>query len=241
MSRASEGRSTRVTLLRGEALSASPWKNGGGVTREIAAWPAHGASLDTFAWRASVVQIARPGPFSHFAGVERTLVLLEGARLRLDETPPDGGVPRTHALTRVLDLARFDGAAQIDAQIDAPAGGAAHVFNLMVRRGAAHGALDIWSGPARRSVCAETLLLHAVQDAPDVRVDGMAPVALAAGDTMRVAAAGAVCIDTRGAGTLIVVALDSASSSVHAMRDSAKRTSCAEPVVPVTNPPLRGT
>ncbi|MEC4600651.1 HutD family protein, partial [Burkholderia vietnamiensis] len=54
-----------VATIRGAALVASPWKNGGGVTREIAAYPP-GAALDAFAWRVSVADVGAGGPFSRF-------------------------------------------------------------------------------------------------------------------------------------------------------------------------------
>jgi environmental stress-induced protein Ves len=54
-----------------------PWKNGGGVTTEIAVFPA-GAGLDDFEWRLSMANVASDGPFSSFAGVDRTLAVLEG-------------------------------------------------------------------------------------------------------------------------------------------------------------------
>src|SRR5436853_5944959 len=53
------------------------WKNGGGRTTEIAAYPPD-AGLEHFAWRASIADIERSGPFSAFAGIDRTLVLLQG-------------------------------------------------------------------------------------------------------------------------------------------------------------------
>lgn len=59
-----------------------PWKNGGGETVELAAFP-EGAPLDGFGWRLSMATVARPGPFSAFPGVDRTLAVLEG-RLALD-------------------------------------------------------------------------------------------------------------------------------------------------------------
>ncbi|MFO1049064.1 MAG: HutD family protein [Geminicoccaceae bacterium] len=62
-----------------------PWKNGGGETIEIAVAP-EGAGLDDFDWRVSMARVARPGPFSSFAGVDRTLAVLDGAGLRLDVT-----------------------------------------------------------------------------------------------------------------------------------------------------------
>ena len=59
-----------------------PWKNGGGETMEIAVSP-EGSGLDRFDWRVSMARIARDGPFSDFADVDRTLAILDGAGLRL--------------------------------------------------------------------------------------------------------------------------------------------------------------
>ena len=66
-------------------LSASPWKNGGGSTREIVCRPP-GAGMDGFDWRVSVATIARSGPFSVFTGVDRVIVL--GAEGLLADGPP---------------------------------------------------------------------------------------------------------------------------------------------------------
>jgi environmental stress-induced protein Ves len=63
-------------------LPAQPWKNGGGITREIAAIP-HGTSMADFTWRVSVAEIARSGPFSPFPGIDRQILLLTGAGVRL--------------------------------------------------------------------------------------------------------------------------------------------------------------
>ena len=54
-----------------------PWKNGGGVTIEIAVSPS-GSSLDTFDWRVSMATVIEPGPFSSFPGIDRTLCVLTG-------------------------------------------------------------------------------------------------------------------------------------------------------------------
>ncbi len=54
-----------------------PWKNGGGVTREVVISPA-AAGLERFDWRISTAEVRFPGPFSAFPGIERTLCVLEG-------------------------------------------------------------------------------------------------------------------------------------------------------------------
>jgi uncharacterized protein len=194
---------TRVTLLRGADLVASPWKNGGGVTREIAVEAAGaGAGLDAFAWRVSVADVAQAGPFSRFDGVDRTLVLLEGAGMLLDEAGPHAHM---HALTQALDVACFAGETAITARlVDGPT----RDFNLMVRRGTARGTLDVWRKATVQRFTAQTVLLYCAHGTVRVRVNDASPVALASGDTLRVDAQQAVDIETEGEGAVLAIALD---------------------------------
>ncbi|MFI7388796.1 HutD family protein [Streptomyces sp. NPDC049813] len=62
--------------------AAVAWKNGGGVTREIAAAPPD-ADMAGFLWRVSIADVAADGPFSAFPGVDRTLTMIEGAGMEL--------------------------------------------------------------------------------------------------------------------------------------------------------------
>ncbi len=91
-----------MQIVRYNSLTASPWKNGGGVTREAIRIP---AGADPFDWRVSFAQIDTSGPFSDFSGYQRYMVLLRGAGVRLDFA---GGKPAT--LLKVGDMAHFDGA-----------------------------------------------------------------------------------------------------------------------------------
>ncbi|GAA2988947.1 hypothetical protein Sfulv_13090 [Streptomyces fulvorobeus] len=59
-----------------------PWRNGGGVTREIAVWP-EDAGSDAFDWRISLADVADDGPFSVFPGVDRTLTVVGGEGMDL--------------------------------------------------------------------------------------------------------------------------------------------------------------
>jgi environmental stress-induced protein Ves len=61
---------------------AVPWKNGGGVTREIVARP-EGAGMGDFVWRVSLADVAADGPFSAFAEVDRILTMVEGEGMEL--------------------------------------------------------------------------------------------------------------------------------------------------------------
>ena len=56
-----------------------PWKNGKGVTVELARADPDGAML----WRLSMATVAEDGPFSIFPGIERNLTVLSGPGFRL--------------------------------------------------------------------------------------------------------------------------------------------------------------
>jgi environmental stress-induced protein Ves len=71
-----------ITHLPASQRNPQPWKNGGGITREIATFP-DGAGMDDFAWRISMAEVSDSGPFSAFPGVDRHLTVLSG-RLQLD-------------------------------------------------------------------------------------------------------------------------------------------------------------
>ncbi|MEV7864764.1 HutD family protein [Streptomyces sp. NPDC088124] len=71
-----------LRVLRAGSRAAVPWRNGGGVTREIAARP-EGAGTTGFDWRISLADVAADGPFSAFPGVDRILTMVEGAGMDL--------------------------------------------------------------------------------------------------------------------------------------------------------------
>ncbi|PTB23844.1 histidine utilization protein HutD [Paraburkholderia caribensis] len=188
-----------VSLIRGADLVASPWKNGGGVTREVAAFP-EGAALDSFVWRVSVADVAQAGPFSRFAGIDRTLVLLSGAGMLLDEA---GGA--THTLREPLDIARFEGEMAIDARL---IDGATRDFNLMVRRGAATGDVAIWRDPTHTQLDADVVLLFCAQGELHVATDNAAnTTTLVTMDTLRIDHARALSCEVTGKGALLAISI----------------------------------
>jgi len=71
-----------VLIIRSADLVARPWKNGQGVTWEIAIDPP-GSGLDDFRWRISRARIDTDGPFSLFPGCERWITCVEGAGFAL--------------------------------------------------------------------------------------------------------------------------------------------------------------
>jgi environmental stress-induced protein Ves len=79
----SPGKPAVPVVIRLGEQPISPWRNGGGSTRQITIDPA-GADLATgFRWRVSCAQVASDGPFSVLPGVDRSLWLLRGNGMRL--------------------------------------------------------------------------------------------------------------------------------------------------------------
>lgn len=109
------------------ALAAQPWKNGAGLTRELAVEPP-GAGLHDFDWRLSVAEVDRDAPFSGFPGVDRFITLLRGAGMRL--ASGDGTID--HRLDQALQPYAFSGDLALDATL---LGGPCSDFNVMTRRG----------------------------------------------------------------------------------------------------------
>jgi len=116
-------------------LPATPWKNGGGVTREIVCQPP-GAGMDNFDWRVSIAHIASDGPFSAFAGIDRVITLLSGGGVHL--LGDDGQVD--HPLDRPLAPFAFAGEAVIHARLLA---GDCQDFNVMTRRAVCSASLQV--------------------------------------------------------------------------------------------------
>jgi len=121
-----------------ERLPATPWKNGGGSTREVACWPP-GANLDNFLWRASIASIAQPGPFSVFEGIDRQIMLLDGDGVHLQSR--DGRID--HRLGQPNMPFAFSGDVAIDCTL---LGGPSNDFNVMTRRGRCMAELRIIEG-----------------------------------------------------------------------------------------------
>ncbi|MBK9080642.1 MAG: HutD family protein [Rhizobiales bacterium] len=115
-----------MRLLSAKDRIARPWKNGGGVTRDVAIAPPD-ANLDTFDWRISFADVASDGPFSTFANVDRTLTVVtgEGIALRF-------GDDEERALRRGAPFA-FTGDAAVASRLLA---GPIVDLNVMTRRGA---------------------------------------------------------------------------------------------------------
>lgn len=110
-------------VLRAAQRAAVPWKNGGGLTCEVAVHPA-GSGLASFDWRVSIAEMRVAGPFSVFPGVERRMAILHGTL----SISIDGKATR---LSPESSPVTFPGEVPVYAT---PSAGAVTDLNVMTRR-----------------------------------------------------------------------------------------------------------
>lgn len=102
------------------------WKNGQGVTEEVAAFPA-GSGVGDFDWRLSIAHVGADGPFSLFAGIDRAIALLDGPALALN-------LPAGRTVTLAPGGAPFSFPGEWEISSRNP-GGPTIDLNIMTRRG----------------------------------------------------------------------------------------------------------
>ncbi len=156
-------------LLRPADYVRMPWKNGGGQTSEIALHPPD-ATGNGFDWRVSVADIATDGPFSPFPGVDRTIVLIDGAGMRLD------GGGQTAELRTQFEPYAFSGDDAIACTLVA---GPVRDFNLMLRRGRASGQVAVMRDAGMRIAPARFIVCYAATGALECLLPAHSPVTLA--------------------------------------------------------------
>jgi environmental stress-induced protein Ves len=108
-------------LVAADAVAPQPWRNGGGRTRELLAWP----SGQDWQLRISVADIEANGPFSAFDGVQRWFAVLEGHGVVLGFGSDERRVLREDPPLH-FDGARAPGCRLVD--------GPTRDLNLMLRR-----------------------------------------------------------------------------------------------------------
>ncbi|BFV60367.1 HutD family protein [Kitasatospora sp. CMC57] len=140
---------TMVQVLRADQRPATPWLNGGGITREVAGYPT-GAGLADFHWRVSLADVAQGGPFSRFEGVDRVITVVEGAGMALTVAGTE------HRLAEPFRPFAFPGDAETGCEL---LGGPVVDFNVMSRRGRAAAEVEIADGRRAFTVPADAVVL----------------------------------------------------------------------------------
>ncbi|TDT98531.1 hypothetical protein EDD99_6758 [Streptomyces sp. 846.5] len=178
-----------VTVLRAAEREASPWKNGGGVTREVAAHP-EGSGVDGFHWRVSLADVAQGGSFSVFPGVDRVITVVRGAGMVLTV---DGVEHRMDERYRPF---AFPGGVGTDCRL---LEGPLLDFNVMTRRDRASVRVDIVAG--RTALSGPDTLAVVLDGTARLEGDG---TELGALDAVRLTGAATDVLDVLGTAAVLV-------------------------------------
>jgi environmental stress-induced protein Ves len=180
-----------------------PWKNGGGVTMDIAGEYRAGAppgGWDGIIWRLSRTRIETAGPFSDLPGYERLLAVIDGSGLMLH--------PRNRAAIDVrapFQAVRFAGEWPIESELLA---GPVGVLNLLADRREIDIDLSFVIGPGRLALSATRSIVLALSPA-SILLDGDL-VALDSDGALDFAGAAELMVNS---GTIAVAALTPVSAA----------------------------
>jgi hypothetical protein len=118
-------------VLLARDRDASRWRNGGGITWEVAAGST--SERGDFDWRISIAEVSQFGPFSGYPGIDRIITVIEGAGLDLT-------VDGSRYVLGPYEPFRFRGEATT---AGSPVGGVTKDLNVMVRRDCLTAELDL--------------------------------------------------------------------------------------------------
>lgn len=163
---------TALQLIHLADVAATPWKNGGGLTRDLLLWPPGAA--DAWQLRISVAEVAQSGPFSAYPFVARWLCVLQGAGVVLHFNE---GQQKQIMLTPDSPPLHFDGALAPGCELVA---GPTLDLNLMARQGAGRAEMGRAVAGVPWVSCASLRALFTLHGAT-LRVAGRTAAVLAAG------------------------------------------------------------
>lgn len=209
-------------LIRASDITPVPWKNGGGTTRQIAIYPEN-ATLDTFTWRVSAAIVEQAGPFSRFNGIDRFIVVTQGASVVLIDA-----ADLTRRRLQRGETFAFAGEEALAAELP---DGPIQDFNLMVRRGLGLGQITVRQAAQRLHLHEESAVLHCTSGSFTVflTASGGRAYRLETGDSLRAMLSAGVgasvdIVPEQGGSTLVDarIQLSQGASKPHANRAAAR-------------------
>jgi len=181
-----------IQLLKAADRTASAWKNGGGVTREVArsARPCHSNEHgigsgndgshrdgDGFDWRVSIAEVAQAGAFSHFPGCRRLIAIIAGGGMGFST------LAHEPLLLKPRDVHAFDGTADVSATLPF---GPVSDLNVIFRPAAVRAFLRFCNQPQQWGAAhRSTVILLNLATAPLTCAAGSQPIELARLDGVR--------------------------------------------------------
>ena len=185
-----------LTALEPSTYVRTPWKNGGGVTIDIAGATrpeAAASDWDAMVWRFGWTTIERAGPFSDLAGFDRLQLVVAGRGLVLET--PAGEID----VRRPFVPVRFRGEAGITSRLE---DGPVEVVNLIGDRAIVEIDLQVLEPGSMRMLGEGTHVLYAPAEACELDGDEM-PWAIARGHALRLDGASGVPVRGRLGRTVI--------------------------------------
>ena len=182
-----------ISLIRLDDHRLVPWKNGRGMTREVADGHRPDGSI---VWRVSLATVDRDGPFSDFAGYKRVIMMLEGEGMRLDF-----GGHGSALLDRPFVPVVFDGAWPTSARL---VGGPTRDLNVVTARRDAASSVAVLPVDGALDIAGCGLTLVHVLRGKVVAAAG----SLVAGDTLRLDGGDASCALRADDGDALVYRID---------------------------------
>jgi uncharacterized protein len=175
-------------LIRESDYREQPWKNGGGLTREIAV--AFSDDRDkSVLWRISLATIDRDGHFSEYRGYDRTIVALDADPIELD-------VDGKHVVLERWQPHEFRGEAHVACRLR---GAATRDLNAMTLRDAFVHDVEIVTSKQRFVLDDDEIaFVYAIDGAAEVE-----NMACAAGDTIWLQEVEAIDVHTSGSAAVI--------------------------------------
>ena len=154
-------------ILNPDEFQTNPWKNGGGVTHEIA----RHAVGEGWQWRISIAEVGADGPFSLFPGMTRILTVIDGAGI--DLLSADGVME-----ARLYRPVPFSGDLDVTARV---VGGPVRNLNLIYDANAVEAAVEVVLGPVTLTCAAGAVGFLCLSGAVTVAGDGLPMGAFALG------------------------------------------------------------
>ncbi|WP_158589886.1 HutD/Ves family protein [Gemmobacter lutimaris] len=154
-------------IMSPDEFQTNPWKNGGGITREVARHPVG----EDWQWRISIAEVGTDGPFSLFPGMTRILTVIDGAGI--DLLAVDGLLE-----ARLHRPVHFSGDQDVNAKL---VSGPVHDLNLIYDATAVEAAVNVILGPATVNCEAGTAGFLCLSGAVTVSGDGLPVGAFALG------------------------------------------------------------
>ncbi|WP_376985198.1 HutD family protein [Bosea sp. R86505] len=192
---------TRLTPLPPESFRSKPWKNGGGVTVDIADATAPGADpsgWEGMVWRLGRTAIVQPGPFSDLTGYERLQAVIVGSGLVLEGSA--GAIDLRLPFVPV----RYDGGLPLVSRLE---NGPVEVVNLIVDRALCSADLKVMEPGEAVALTGGISILYAPGEAVTARCDD-AEVTVPGGHALQIVAEAGVSLTVEaGQGLLASIRL----------------------------------